>query len=67
MVGLVILKDKVRDNAKLVIEHLHENNLEVVMLTGDNYQAAQNLATELGIKHFRAGVYRWVKLPKLKT
>lgn len=67
MVGLVILKDKVRDNAKLVIEHLHENNLEVVMLTGDNYQAAQNLATELGIKHFRAGCLPMGKVTQVEN
>lgn len=67
MVGLVILKDKVRDNAKEVIDHLHQDKLEVVMLTGDNHQAAENLANELGIDYFRAGCMPLGKMEQVEN
>ena len=54
--GLIALADQVRPEAKSVIDQLHANNVQVVMLTGDNERVAQNIATQLGIDHVHAGL-----------
>ncbi len=66
MVGLVLLKDQVRENAKDVIDLLHSNNMEVVMLTGDNHRSASNLASELGIDYFKSECFPLDKVEKVK-
>lgn len=47
--ALIGVNDIVRKNAKEVIENLNQNNIETVMLTGDNTQTAEIIAKEIGI------------------
>jgi len=54
--GLIAVQDTVRDNAAEVISSLHQMGIRTVMLTGDNPQAAQRVARELGIDDVRAGL-----------
>ena len=49
IIGLIGVNDIIRDNVKNVIQNLHKNNIETVMLTGDNKETAQNIADKLGI------------------
>ncbi|MFA5719562.1 MAG: heavy metal translocating P-type ATPase [Acholeplasmataceae bacterium] len=65
MVGLVKLKDTIRPNAKHAIDLLHQHNMEVVMLTGDNHQSASNLAKELNIDHFRSECFPEQKVEEI--
>jgi Cu2+-exporting ATPase len=47
--GLIALADAARPSAAAAVEALHELNVEVVMLTGDNQATARRIADELGI------------------
>lgn len=47
--GAIGLRDSIRPEAKAAIEVLHQSGIAVVMLTGDNENAAQRIASEVGI------------------
>lgn len=50
VIGMLVLKDKIRKNAKAVIEKLHEIGVKnIVMLTGDRQIKAREIAEKLGI------------------
>ena len=48
------LKDEIKDDAKGLINYLQEQNIETVMLTGDNYIVASDVAQKLGITNYKA-------------
>ena len=48
------LVDEIKENAKDLITYLKEQNLEVIMLTGDNEQVANKISNKLGIEKFYA-------------
>ena len=56
IIGYIALADTIRESAKVAIEKLQNDGIEVYMLTGDNERCAQKVAHELGIEHFFAGV-----------
>ena len=62
VIGLIGVKDIVRDNIKDVITRFNDNNIEVIMLTGDNEVTAGIIAKELGITKVISNV-----LPKKKA
>ena len=62
VIGLIGVKDIVRDNIKDVIKKFNDNNIEVIMLTGDNEVTAKIIAGELGITKVISNV-----LPKKKA
>lgn len=66
MIGLVGVRDIIRTNIKDTIEKLHKNNMEVIMLTGDNEITAQGIAKELGIKKVIASVLPQEKASHIK-
>ncbi len=47
--GVIALADAPRDTAKAAIDALHEQGIEVAMLTGDNKPTAERIASLLGI------------------
>lgn len=52
MLGVIAIKDKLRDNAIEVIKKLKEQKIEVYMITGDNEKTAKAIADELNINYF---------------
>ncbi len=52
--GIVALSDAIRPSAKDIVEKLQQMNTEVVLLTGDNKQAAAYLACQAGITNVYA-------------
>jgi len=56
IIGYIALADTIRESAKVAVEKLQADGIEVYMLTGDNERCAQKVARELGIKHFFAEV-----------
>ncbi len=62
VIGLIGVKDIVRSNIKDVITRFNDNNIEVIMLTGDNEVTANIIAGELGITKVISNV-----LPKKKA
>ncbi|MCD8842168.1 heavy metal translocating P-type ATPase [Staphylococcus arlettae] len=47
--GLIAVADTVKATAQQAIELLHQQNIEVVMLTGDNQRTAHAIAQQVGI------------------
>ena len=62
VIGIIGVKDIVRSNIKDVISKFKDNNIEVIMLTGDNEVTAEIIAKELGITKVISNV-----LPKKKA
>ena len=53
--GLIAIRDNLRENARRVIEELHEAGIEkVAMLTGDNGRTARAIGDEAGIDEIHA-------------
>lgn len=48
------LKDKLQDGAKNLVDYLNSQNIQVLMLTGDNRMSADFVAKELGIKLYKS-------------
>lgn len=46
------LKDRVKENAKELVESLRKRDIETIMLTGDNASVATKVADEVGISNF---------------
>jgi Cu2+-exporting ATPase len=53
-VGYIVITDKIKATSKKAIKELQENNIAVVMLTGDNYDTAKAVAKELNLSAFKA-------------
>ena len=62
IIALIGVNDLVRENVKDVIKTLNENNIETIMLTGDNEETAKLIAKEIGISKVIADV-----VPEQKT
>lgn len=54
VLGLIAVRDRVRENAKAMVKQLHGMGIATVMLTGDNQATARAVAAELGIDMVRA-------------
>ncbi|MFK2823078.1 heavy metal translocating P-type ATPase [Arcobacter sp. YIC-80] len=48
------LEDEIKDNAKELLSYLKQNNIEVIMLTGDNENVAKDVCQKLSIDKFYA-------------
>ncbi len=62
LLGAFYLADQVREDSKDAIAKLTSAHLEVVMLTGDNRESAENVAKQCGVLKWQAGL-----LPQEKT
>jgi len=54
IVAIYELKDKIKENAKVIIDSFAKRKIDVVMLTGDNENAAKTVALEIGLQHYYA-------------
>ena len=54
--GLVSVSDPIKESTQEAIDRLHEENVKVIMLTGDNRLTAKSVADKLGIDDFVAEV-----------
>jgi Cu+-exporting ATPase len=64
--GLIALADILKPESKTVVQQLHEQNLKVVMLTGDNLQTARAIASQVNIDKIYAEVRPEKKSLKIK-
>ncbi|MEJ2169079.1 MAG: heavy metal translocating P-type ATPase [Desulfobacterales bacterium] len=64
--GLVSVSDPIKESTPEAIDKLHELNVNVVMLTGDNPTTAKAVADKLGIDEFVAEVLPEDKAQKVK-
>lgn len=49
VVGLIALNDKVRDDAIKLVSWLHSQSIETIMITGDNQETADHIASVIGM------------------
>jgi len=56
LAGLIGVSDPIKASTPDAIKELHDEGLEVVMLTGDNHNTAAAVAKKLGIDRFEADV-----------
>lgn len=56
IIGLIGVKDIIRKDIKNLVKELTKNNIEVIMLTGDNEITAKIIAKELEIKNVISNV-----------
>ena len=66
VIGLIGVRDIIRTDIKDIIHKLNKNNIEVVMLTGDNEITAKIIANELGITKVIANVLPQEKAKHIK-
>jgi Cu2+-exporting ATPase len=54
VVGFVVIGDKIKETSKKAIAELQQNGIDVIMLTGDNFDTAKAVADQLNLIHFKA-------------
>jgi Cu2+-exporting ATPase/Cu+-exporting ATPase len=65
-VGIIAQSDTIKTEAKSAIAKLHRLGISVVMLTGDNYRAAEYIGKQVGIDTIFAEVLPQEKAGKIK-
>jgi Cu+-exporting ATPase len=66
LAGLIGVADAIKPSAKRAIDELHRQNVQVVMMTGDNRATAEAVAKQLGIDQVFAEVMPEDKAAKVK-
>ena len=66
LAGLIAMADQVKSDSKAAISNLHQNQLNVVMLTGDNPETAKAIADQVGIHEVYAEVHPEEKVTKVR-
>lgn len=67
VLGFLSFSDKIKSTSRKAIEFLKKNNVEVVMMTGDNEQTAKAVAKELGIEKYFANCLPQDKLAEIEN
>lgn len=65
-VGYITITDKIKETSKQAIETLIKNNVNVIMLTGDNVSTAKAVADELQLSGYKAEYLPEDKLKEIK-
>lgn len=56
VLAVIAIADKIKSTSKAAIDSLQKKGIDVYMLTGDNEQTAKAVASQVGLKHYRAEV-----------
>jgi Cu2+-exporting ATPase len=56
VVAILAIADRIKATSKQAVESLQKQGIEVYMLTGDNEQTAQAVATHVGLAYYKAEV-----------
>ena len=54
--GVLAITDRLKATSSQAVEELHKQGIEIWMLTGDQPEAAREVAKQVGIAHYKAGV-----------
>ena len=66
IVGYVVIGDKIKETSAKAIKALLHKGIDVIMLTGDNYDTAEAVASELNLTDFKAGMLPEDKLKEVE-
>lgn len=66
VLGFLSFSDNIKPTSKQAIELLQYQNIEVIMMTGDNENTAKAVAEQLGIKNFKANCLPEDKMNEIK-
>ena len=64
--GYVVIGDRIKQTSAKAIKELQDKGIDVIMLTGDNHDTAQAVASELNLADFKAGMLPEDKLDEVK-
>ena len=67
VVGYVVIGDKIKDTSAEAIRALQEKGIDVIMLTGDNRDTAQAVASKLNMTNFKASMLPEDKLREVEV
>ncbi|MBF8151440.1 copper-translocating P-type ATPase [Winogradskyella sp. F6397] len=66
VVGYVVIGDKIKETSAKAIKALQYKGIDVIMLTGDNHDTAQAVASELNLADFKASMLPEDKLKEVE-
>ena len=66
IMGYIVIGDKIKASSAKAIEKLQDKGIEVIMLTGDNHDTAQAVASELHLNAFKANMLPMDKLNEVE-
>lgn len=66
IVGVLSIRDTIKENSKQAINEMQKLGIEVYMITGDQKEIAESIAKEVGIKHVIAEVLPQEKEKKIQ-
>ena len=66
VVGFVVIGDKIKKTSIKALKELKDKGIAIIMLTGDNHDTAQAVATELKLTDFKAGMLPEDKLKEVE-
>lgn len=66
VVGYVVIGDKIKATSARAIKELQDKGIAVIMLTGDNHDTAQAVASELNLADFKASMLPEDKLKEVE-
>ena len=64
--GYVVIGDKIKKTSAKAIKELQDKGIAVIMLTGDNHDTAQAVASELNLADFKASMLPENKLQEVE-
>ena len=64
---MMAVSDPIKSSSQAAIDHLHQQGLQVAMITGDNQHTANAIAKQLGIDHVVAQVLPEAKVEAVKA
>lgn len=66
VVGYVVIGDKIKETSAKAIKALQDKGIDVIMLTGDNHDTAQAVASELNLADFKVSMLPEDKLKEVE-
>ncbi len=66
VVGYIVIGDKIKETSAKAIKALQDKGIDVIMLTGDNHDTAQAVASELNLADFKASMLPEDKLKEVE-
>ncbi len=64
--GSIVIKDEIKEEAKESIASLHRQNIQTLMLSGDNKEIVKDIASKVGIINYKSELFPLDKVNQLE-